>query len=534
MASRVYSVQRMAAADSQWRIILMNLMFLCWGGLALVYATHAEIIHEAIGHDSHGTLTHSRAEAKRVSLGVEHSQRAIADNEFEEAAVRKGAAFPEPVPPSPRRPRQSQQGLNHVATNAGGQSVVGRTPDGDPEPETTFGSVRGAGVDVAEFESSDSSLSRKAQRRSMPAELEWLADHQNEEGFWSAASPEADTTRSLALRAGLARSYAGVSQTRFHTDGRADLAVTALALWAFSEKGYHHRSDHYRETCRKALLWLRKTQARDGSFDGARNLHDNALATIALLTVYGLSGDQAIRGTATNALDYVVSQQVSGSGWGVGVHHEPDIESTWYGVLAVHHARLVGLDFKTSGVFKKAGAFLDMVAQDEEETVVTAWSATRIDDPAPEISGLSRMPFKHAAWVAAAVLSGHCDLNDQRIQRRIELVTEQGNLPDHKFPNVDFQYWYVGTSVAYLAGRDAWERWEKALVKAMFDHQRGHAQSDRRRGWTSGAAIQEHGSWDPIDPWTDVGGRVHSTTVVILALEIRGRYQRFRGRRGSE
>jgi hypothetical protein len=33
------------------------------------------------------------------------------------------------------------------------------------------------------------------------------------------------------------------------------------------------------------------------------------------------------------------------------------------------------------------------------------------------------------------------------------------------------------------------------------------------------AGVDEHGSWDPVDPWSAEGGRVYSTAICCLSLE---------------
>lgn len=72
-----------------------------------------------------------------------------------------------------------------------------------------------------------------------------------------------------------------------------DIGVTALGIIAHLECGIHFRSHsingkgEYQFLIREALTWLRRAQLkngiREGSFQGAHNLQDHALATVALL-----------------------------------------------------------------------------------------------------------------------------------------------------------------------------------------------------------------------------------------------------------
>ena len=39
------------------------------------------------------------------------------------------------------------------------------------------------------------------------------------------------------------------------------------------------------------------------------------------------------------------------------------------------------------------------------------------------------------------------------------------------------------------------------------------------------------GSWDPLDPWSPEGGRVYSTAILTMCLEVYYRYERVAGTR---
>ena len=73
--------------------------------------------------------------------------------------------------------------------------------------------------------------------------------------------------------------------------------------------------------------------------------------------------------------------------------------------------------------------------------------------------------------------------------------------------------WYYCTYALFQAGGKPWKTWNKALKKAL-----GTSQHDRGRS---------KGSWDPAGPWGFVGGRVYSTALMALTLEVYWRYPRF-------
>ena len=68
-----------------------------------------------------------------------------------------------------------------------------------------------------------------------------------------------------------------------------------------------------------------------------------------------------------------------------------------------------------------------------------------------------------------------------------------------------------------LGGR-AWDSWQSALLEPVVGRQ--------RRGG------DEDGSWDPqVDPWGRRGGRVYSTAINALCLEVYYRHDRLFGLR---
>jgi hypothetical protein len=83
-----------------------------------------------------------------------------------------------------------------------------------------------------------------------------------------------------------------------------------------------------------------------------------------------------------------------------------------------------------------------------------------------------------------------------------------GELPGAGRKNL--YYWYYGTLGMYYLQGVPWERWNRALQKTLLEDQ--HA--------TGPLA----GSWEPDSVWGGYGGRVYSTALAALCLEV---YYRF-------
>ena len=69
----------------------------------------------------------------------------------------------------------------------------------------------------------------------------------------------------------------------------------------------------------------------------------------------------------------------------------------------------------------------------------------------------------------------------------------------------------------FQIGGPRWDRWNEALKTALIDKQRVIKTED------------EYGSWDPVDPWSMIGGRIYSTAINCLSMEVYYRYPKVFG-----
>jgi hypothetical protein len=105
--------------------------------------------------------------------------------------------------------------------------------------------------------------------------------------------------------------------------------------------------------------------------------------------------------------------------------------------------------------------------------------------------------------------------SDPQIARGTDLLLAKP--PRWAGPDVDFYYWYYGTLAMHQVGGASWERWRKAMESELLAHQVKDETQD------------EHGSWDPVDPWSAEGGRVYATALNCLCTEVYYRYPRVFG-----
>ena len=78
-------------------------------------------------------------------------------------------------------------------------------------------------------------------------------------------------------------------------------------------------------------------------------------------------------------------------------------------------------------------------------------------------------------------------------------------------------YWYYGTLTVFQVGGEPWKKWNASLRDMLCENQ-------RRGGPMDGSSNDVDGSWDPVCTWASRGGRVYSTAMGALSLEVYYRY----------
>jgi len=124
---------------------------------------------------------------------------------------------------------------------------------------------------------------------------------------------------------------------------RGDTEPTALALLVLLGAGYSHLSkDTYGDivlgnTVRKALQWLMNHQDLSGRIgDGDSVKPAQAIAALALLEAYGLTGSNLFKEQAVKAHTWLAGEQRKNGSW------SDDVETTYWAVIALKSAQLDG------------------------------------------------------------------------------------------------------------------------------------------------------------------------------------------------
>ena len=87
--------------------------------------------------------------------------------------------------------------------------------------------------------------------------------------------------------------------------------------------------------------------------------------------------------------------------------------------------------------------------------------------------------------------------------------------------NINLYLWYNCTMAMFQVGGKPWERWNRAVRDRVIGLQVQGEGCDR-------------GSWPPDDQYGTQGGRVYSTALAVLTLEVYYRFQRIAGQPEKE
>ncbi len=332
--------------------------------------------------------------------------------------------------------------------------------------------------------------------RAVETSLQWLANRQHPEGFWdpieSTLGQEPDPTVKFSN-----------PQERERSGFNSESGLTALAVLAFLGKGYTHEDNPFSETVDRALRWLIAQQDAQGFLGGKANpyarMYCHGMATIAIGEAYGMTKDQSLREPLVRAVKYIVDSQNTDGGWRYFKGKQGDMSMFGWQLMALKSARTAGLAVPVDSM-NRAIDFLIAhgdALKNRKLSQFGGLAAYRIDE-APK-------PSMTAESLFCKQILGIKRTNRAAVEA-VEFL--QKNLPQRS--RQDLYYWYYGTLAMYHHGGDPWRRWNQALRDNLVADQR-----------TDGDFA---GSWNPRAPWGDYGGRVFSTAVSTLCLEV---YYRF-------
>jgi hypothetical protein len=382
--------------------------------------------------------------------------------------------------------------------------------------------------------------------------LRWMAVNQSADGRWDAEDFGAGQVHFDAN--GVDREFAG---------READTGLTSLVMLSFLGAGYTHEEGRYAVEVDRALDWLISQQALDGNLCGSAEkfarMYCHAMATYCLAEAYGMqkevvlgpivdpealrlcidTGEQTaaqiasgatsqnllsivalngalrnlqadriaysirrvddlrLRSALVKAVAFTISQQdQQGGGWRYKQFQEGDVSMLGWQLMSLKSAEIAGVNLPET-VRVKMKTFLESVRQGKSgglfgyrRNVVTAG---RSSEPVT--------PTMTAEALFCQQMLGYPRDSDASSESISYLMRNPPRLSD-----TNFYYWYYGTLAMYQHGGKPWQDWNSVVRDMLVDQQ-----------VSTGPMA---GTWDPNDEWGRYGGRLYSTALATLTLEV--------------
>ncbi len=363
--------------------------------------------------------------------------------------------------------------------------------------------------------------------RAVYAALGWLLRHQNPDGSWSSHDFKKQCGKPPAKPGDVCQ-----NKKKNRGDGRGirhhDAGVTALAMLAFTGTGHTHLfgvRPAYVRALRKAVKYLKRVQVTDPNdpdhgrfgFKAERHwIYDQALATMALGELLVLSGDTLGLGACVeSAARFCLRAQNKGLGWRYGVRPgDNDTSVTGWMILALKACKAAPLTSPTveeyEQAFRDALQWLDRAT--DQTTGSTGYQSAKDRRP-------HSVYCMTAVGVLCRIFAGQSRA-DPVILKGVDYILRE--LPEWRDDGgrggankINFYYWYYGSYALFQFGGQPWNTWNVAMKKALLESQRQGGCED--------------GSWDPVSQWGQRGGRVYSTALAAMTLEVYYRFVRAQG-----
>ncbi|MCP5065354.1 MAG: terpene cyclase/mutase family protein [bacterium] len=361
------------------------------------------------------------------------------------------------------------------------------------------------------------------ERSSVHDALQWLMAHQSPNGSWES---EGFGRWCDGRPADVKRRTGGAGKALY------DVGVTGLALCAFLSAGYTRRGRHpYRSAIGKGLRYLKNVQDPEGCF-GTRThqgfIYNHALASLAMVEAYGITGSPIFKGSAQRALDFIAVSRNPYFAWRYGIKPgDNDTSVTAWMTTVLKSASLINANERRRG--RQAPLRIDETALDGVRNWLDKMTdprtgrvgyITRGSGSARQREVVDRFPNDNvyamtAAGIYMRILMGEHPAKSELLKKGAELVRTHPPLWKPNTGHMDMYYWYYGALAMHQLGGAYYKAWKPGIYEQI---------EKARRLDTD--YCQYKGSWDPVGPWGSDGGRVYSTALMVLTIQTVHRYDR--------
>lgn len=326
---------------------------------------------------------------------------------------------------------------------------------------------------------------------------EWLARHQDKDGYWAELVGYKLNSNYEAL------------------DDRPlpHVGVTALALMSFLAGGHLPDRGKYSAVLERGIDFVLSCAQDDGQItqNGTR-MYSHAFATLFLAEVYGMTDRADVKRVLQRSVDLIVDSQNAEGGWRYRPFaRESDISITVCQVLALRSARNVGIHVPITTI-KNAQNYVYRSAVRSNDRSYSTWGGGYGD-----MGGSFRYQNREntratfpltAAGVTTLYAAGEYDspiIRDALDYMDRERVRFSNDTLGHYF---FFYGHYYAVQAYYITGDPKWTSYFKMIKSILLDAQRGD------------------GSWQCHTGPGDAFGTAVSTLILQIPLQLLPIFQR--------
>lgn len=393
---------------------------------------------------------------------VENTDQSL-DQSLESTAAELETVAVPTVAITPTIPTNAESDSNPVVDSAAAPVTGGGIEGRDPSSRAAIAAVRG-GTPQSE--------------QAVESGLRWIIEHQNRyDGGWSFQQ--------------------SCKQCRHDGHSQSDNAATGLSLMALLGAGYTHKQGPYQQNVQMGLdALLRYQSKRKSEFGGpfvdvsAAGMYTHAIATIAVADAYAMTGDRSLEESCKLAHQYILNAQHRGGGWRYRPNSRGDMLVTGWQVLALKSLQRCGIE-TPKPVWQRTVAFVNSLEVSDGTAYRYYFSEPRSRDVPTAVGLLNQMYLK---WP----------------RDRQALDRGASNLIDRRVSKDDIYFNFYSTLLLHHLQHEGWEYWNTEVRERLIKTQatRGH----------------EAGSWHFKHQHGDVGGRLYTTAMAVMTLEVYYRY----------
>jgi hypothetical protein len=312
---------------------------------------------------------------------------------------------------------------------------------------------------------------------------------------------EAAVSRALAFMARLQEEDGrwGQGDAKGSTRGRHDVAITGLAALCFLACDHTPtREGPYQKEMKKAIDFLLAQQKEDGDLRGGGDMYDQAIATLAVSEAAIMTQQDKYAQAAKKAAEFITKAQNRQTGsWRYAPQESGDTSVLGWQVMALHSAEQLGF-----------------AAPKETKEGALRWlnSVSATGSLKAGYQGALPTPTMTAEAVFSRILLGQQLTQVQLAEASAYLMA---NPPDDQSPpkgdvGKNEYYWYYATLALMHMRCDSWAKWNEKMRDLLVARQ-------QREG-------KLEGSWNPDSKYGARGGRIYTTSMAALTLEVYYRY----------